>query len=366
MSENTINSFVAFANHFQENLREFNAINTRIAGIYDYIIRNQTTANRNIRNNETNHTTTFTNTAFTAFPRTNNNVTPITNNTEFINRFNNQTNRRTNTNPRITRTNTVRPPLFTTLFTPPLFPGNNQDTFANIFNTFTNNTGGFLDPVPVLPTNEQVNVATELVNINDIDTTQTHCPIDLVPFTENENVTRILHCGHVFRTNNITAWFRNSSRCPLCRYDVREYRAQPNNNTRDEPVENNENNENNTENNTINEELENNVDASNNTVSVTPINTPVNNADTNVDNNELPNNPVTTNVEVTTRVMPFNINVPDGDINSLENNITNTITNMLTSVLNQPLTQQELNWFNTYPYNGNNNNNNHDNNSNNT
>ena len=40
---------------------------------------------------------------------------------------------------------------------------------------------------------------------------------------EGDEVTRIRSCGHVFHTQSIRNWFSNRVRCPVCRYDIREY-----------------------------------------------------------------------------------------------------------------------------------------------
>ena len=29
--------------------------------------------------------------------------------------------------------------------------------------------------------------------------------------------------GHIFRQTNLNRWFESNPRCPLCRYDIREY-----------------------------------------------------------------------------------------------------------------------------------------------
>jgi hypothetical protein len=42
-------------------------------------------------------------------------------------------------------------------------------------------------------------------------------------FNDNDMVTVIRHCGHTFHTENIMNWFRSNSRCPVCRYDIRDY-----------------------------------------------------------------------------------------------------------------------------------------------
>jgi len=81
--------------------------------------------------------------------------------------------------------------------------------------------------VIVRPTNLQIENAT--INYNfSIETVEnnnnTNCPITLEEFQEGEPVTRILHCGHTFRQPAIENWFHRNVRCPVCRYDIREYR----------------------------------------------------------------------------------------------------------------------------------------------
>lgn len=97
------------------------------------------------------------------------------------------------------------------------------DVISNNRTTATNPLQGFFQPIPILPTQEQITNATEIININDAEIEQLHCPIDLLPFQADEEVIRIRHCNHVFRRNNLMSWFNTSSRCPLCRYDIREY-----------------------------------------------------------------------------------------------------------------------------------------------
>lgn len=51
------------------------------------------------------------------------------------------------------------------------------------------------------------------------------CPISLEDFVENEEVCQIKHCGHIFKKNNIMRWFTaRNVHCPVCRYDLRNYR----------------------------------------------------------------------------------------------------------------------------------------------
>ncbi len=36
-------------------------------------------------------------------------------------------------------------------------------------------------------------------------------------------VTVIRYCGHIFNSDEVNRWFRTNCRCPVCRYDIRNY-----------------------------------------------------------------------------------------------------------------------------------------------
>ncbi len=81
-----------------------------------------------------------------------------------------------------------------------------------------------LSPVRIRPSVSQVRRGTELLTWTDIsDNYQQSCPIDLVPFSENDSILRIRHCRHIFREMNLRRHLRNSPNCPICRYDIRDY-----------------------------------------------------------------------------------------------------------------------------------------------
>jgi hypothetical protein len=78
-----------------------------------------------------------------------------------------------------------------------------------------------LSPVIVRPTEEEI--ARALTNIRYSSAIEQRIdPIDQIQFTNNEELVRLNHCGHVFRSVNIRTWFHNSVYCPLCRIDVRD------------------------------------------------------------------------------------------------------------------------------------------------
>tara|TARA_B100000424_G_scaffold95981_2_gene72156 strand:+ start:2283 stop:3515 length:1233 start_codon:yes stop_codon:yes gene_type:complete len=81
-----------------------------------------------------------------------------------------------------------------------------------------------LQPVVVRPSQEQINLATESIQY-DSNTMDTNiCPITRETFSENEEIIKIKHCGHYFNKLALNNWFERSVLCPVCRYDIREYR----------------------------------------------------------------------------------------------------------------------------------------------
>lgn len=79
-------------------------------------------------------------------------------------------------------------------------------------------------PVRIRPSFAQVRRATRTLLFRDIsNTTQTICPIDRELLHAEDTVLQIIHCGHFFRDTNLRRHFRGNTRCPLCRYDIRDY-----------------------------------------------------------------------------------------------------------------------------------------------
>ena len=87
-------------------------------------------------------------------------------------------------------------------------------SFVNYLNTV----------VPVRPTNEQIQNATREVRYRDITNPQNEsCPISLDRFESDDLVSQIIHCGHIFCQTELQEWFQDHVRCPVCRYDIRDY-----------------------------------------------------------------------------------------------------------------------------------------------
>ena len=81
-----------------------------------------------------------------------------------------------------------------------------------------------LESVPIFPTDQQITDACEDVSFNTISNPiNNSCPINLERFTNSSTVTQILYCGHCYDPASLRRWFRTNVRCPICRYDIRNY-----------------------------------------------------------------------------------------------------------------------------------------------
>lgn len=91
-------------------------------------------------------------------------------------------------------------------------------------NRFSRLLESFFQPITVYPTQSQLEAATRIVRYSDITSPLNRsCPISLENFEENDMVTVIRYCGHIFNSDEVNRWFRTNCRCPVCRYDIRNY-----------------------------------------------------------------------------------------------------------------------------------------------
>ena len=118
------------------------------------------------------------------------------------------------------------------------FPVNEPSLFSPYFNTppstrRRNDTpASFFDRVPLPPSTSQMNLAILRTNFNNIiDPLNNSCPITLDNFNEDDNVALIKYCGHIFNPTDLLNWFTTENRCPVCRYDIRNYEPGTNNYT---------------------------------------------------------------------------------------------------------------------------------------
>ena len=101
----------------------------------------------------------------------------------------------------------------------------------NILSTLQRHTNDFinnldLENVRVVPTAREIEIATHIIPFNSILNPQNStCPISLTRFETDSslNVMRIRYCGHLYVPEELETWFTHNCRCPLCRYDIRNY-----------------------------------------------------------------------------------------------------------------------------------------------
>jgi hypothetical protein len=110
--------------------------------------------------------------------------------------------------------------------------------FRNMYNDFfyytlpsvnrlNRQTNAFNENVIVRPTNEHISSATISYEYStETPENFTSCPITMDEFRDGDQVCKIHHCGHTFRRDAIMNWFQTNVRCPVCRYDIREYTTQ--------------------------------------------------------------------------------------------------------------------------------------------
>ena len=67
----------------------------------------------------------------------------------------------------------------------------------------------------------QIEDKTEII-LYDSSMNETRCPITFEDFNIGENICRIKHCGHFFKTQSIQNWLRNNFYCPICRHNLLE------------------------------------------------------------------------------------------------------------------------------------------------
>ena len=91
-----------------------------------------------------------------------------------------------------------------------------EDIINESFNNYT--------PISIRPSLYQIRRATRVLAFRDISSTSHQiCPIDRELLNPTDSVMQILHCNHYFRESNLRRHFRNNTRCPLCRFDIRNY-----------------------------------------------------------------------------------------------------------------------------------------------
>tara|TARA_B100001093_G_scaffold418507_1_gene409765 strand:+ start:1105 stop:2262 length:1158 start_codon:yes stop_codon:yes gene_type:complete len=118
------------------------------------------------------------------------------------------------------------------MFGPLSFQPTNNNTLEQLFQQS-------LQSVPIRPSTEHIERSTEERIFSQIaEPINDTCPITRNRFNDNDTVLQILECRHCFNPSSLRRWFETSVRCPICRYDIREYNPL---NVINNPYRNNEN-----------------------------------------------------------------------------------------------------------------------------
>lgn len=104
----------------------------------------------------------------------------------------------------------------------------NANSYLNLLNILRGVNGPIeenLSPVIIRPTIRQINLATERSVFDSSNVyLNTICPITQQPFENGDRIRSICHCRHVFSNSSLLEWFERNTICPVCRYDIRDYR----------------------------------------------------------------------------------------------------------------------------------------------
>ena len=117
-----------------------------------------------------------------------------------------------------------------------------REDYIQSLSSIDNLLDGFFNAVPIIPTSEQINNAIHSCKFSEINNPGNQvCSISLRTFQSNDEVSIIKYCNHIFSKNDLNSWFLHNTRCPLCRYDIRNYNNQNelNQNNSDELNQNN-------------------------------------------------------------------------------------------------------------------------------
>ena len=46
------------------------------------------------------------------------------------------------------------------------------------------------------------------------------CPIARTNFEADDDVLKIIYCGHIFKKQHLLTWFQTKQTCPVCRHNI--------------------------------------------------------------------------------------------------------------------------------------------------
>ena len=186
--------------------------NQRIEDIYINELNNNRNYNNRNYNNRNYNNRNYNNNNNNRHNNNRNNNNRYNNNRNNNNRYNNNRNNNNNRNfnDRLRQNNTnIR--------------DYNITSYSNTYE-LTNLLSSFLTDVPIIPSLLDITNSTRIVRYDSIiSPLNESCPISLERFHNDDYVTQINYCGHIFKSAELEVWFQNNVRCPVCRYDIRSH-----------------------------------------------------------------------------------------------------------------------------------------------
>jgi hypothetical protein len=113
----------------------------------------------------------------------------------------------------ITESNSTRPRNYTAI---------NPQSVASLLSEFVGIGENFMEPVPITPTQEQIENATILRGATTSDESS-RCAICQDTYGGGQAILKIIHCNHEFHRGCIETWFQSNTHCPNCRWDIRDH-----------------------------------------------------------------------------------------------------------------------------------------------
>ena len=72
-----------------------------------------------------------------------------------------------------------------------------------------------------LLTETNIRLMTSRCIFSDLSSNEIICPITRDTFVPDDAILKIIFCGHIFKAAALREWFRRSTKCPVCRHDIR-------------------------------------------------------------------------------------------------------------------------------------------------
>ena len=216
-------------NNLSESIHLLNDTNSEIRNLLTQILYTNTNTNTNRRNQfyrpNSNRLNSFRQQPITAPSHIRSNVRRVTANTgvyDFLTNESHSENDNESGNVYTTRNETT-----------------NVNRNTNVSQFWQN----FFQPIAIFPTQTQIETATRTVQYGDIvSPINRACPISLENFNDTDIVSVIRFCRHIFRRDELNTRFRTNCRCPVCRYDIRNYQTNIYTETQDNQNESRESN----------------------------------------------------------------------------------------------------------------------------